>query len=272
LTGQPVSVTRLEPNINIPYLIQYSFGVERQLQKSTTLVVTFPGSRGLGQFRSRDINAPLPPTYAARPDSSIGVLREIESAGRRVSDSLEVSLRGNVTRFFSGMAQYRLASSHDNTSGINYFPPNSYDLSGEWSRSDFDRRHRFELLGTLNPGRLLNPGASLSLYSGLPYTMTTGLDEFHTGTANARPVGVIRNSLQGPGYVDLNLRWSRDFSLIKGKKKDEGVKATLGVNAFNVLNKVNYTSYMGNLSSPFFGRAVAVQPPRRLQLSFRLKF
>jgi outer membrane receptor protein involved in Fe transport len=272
LTGQPVSVTRLEPNINIPYLIQYSFGVERQLQKSTTLAVTYLGSRGFDQFRSRDVNAPLPPTYAARPDASIGVLREIESAGRRVSDSLEVSLRGNVTHFFNGMAQYRLASSHDDTSGINYLPPNSYDLSGEWARSDFDRRHRFELLGTLNPDKLFNLGVSLSLYSGLPYTLTTGLDEFHTGTANARPAGVSRNSLQGPGYVDLDLRWSRELSLIKGKKKDEGVKGTIAIDAFNVLNKVNYVSYVGNLRSPFFGQAVAAQPPRRLQLSFRLKF
>ncbi|MEA2175578.1 MAG: hypothetical protein QOD00_3170 [Blastocatellia bacterium] len=272
LTGQPVSVTRLEPNINIPYLIQYSFGVERQLQKSTTLAVTYLGSRGVDQFRSRDINAPLPPTYAARPDAAIGVLREIESAGRRVSDSLEVSLRGNVTRYFNGMAQYRLASSHDDTSGINYLPPNAYDLSGEWSRSDFDRRHRFEMLGTLNPDKLFNLGVSLSLYSGLPYTLTTGLDEFHTGTANARPAGVRRNGLQGPGYVDLDLRWSRELSLIKGKKKDEGVKGTIAVDAFNVLNKVNYVSYVGNLRSPFFGQAVAAQPPRRLQLSFRLKF
>jgi hypothetical protein len=70
----------------------------------------------------------------------------------------------------------------------------------------------------------------------------------------------------------LDLRWSRDFTLTKGKKKDEGVKATLGVDAFNILNQVNYTSYVGNLSSPFFGRAVAAQPPRRLQLSLRLKF
>jgi hypothetical protein len=41
------------------------------------------------------------------------------------------------------MAQYRLAFAHDNTSGINYRPPSAYDLSGEWGRSDFDRRHRF---------------------------------------------------------------------------------------------------------------------------------
>jgi len=58
--------------------------------------------------------------------------------------------------------------------------------------------------------------------------------------------------------------------LIKSKKKDGGLKATLAIDAFNVLNRVNYSFFVGNLSSPFFGRAVSAQPPRRLQLSFRL--
>ena len=272
LSTQPVSIVRLEPNIRIPYLLQYSFSMERQLQKSTTLAITYLGSRGFAQFRSRDINAPLPPDYLVRPNPSIGVLREIESEGRRATDSLEFTLRGNVSRFFNGMAQYRLAFAHDNTSGINYLPPNAYNLSGEWGRADFDRRHRFELLGTINPGKLFNLGVSVSVYSGQPYTLTTGIDQFHTGTANARPAGVPRNSLEGPTYADLDLRWSRDFSVHKGKKKDEGVKATLAVDAFNVLNEVNYSSFIGNLSSPFFGQAIAAQPPRRLQFSFRLKF
>lgn len=272
LSAQPVSVTRFDSDIRTPYTIQYSATVERQLWKGTTLAASYLGFRGINQFRSRDINAPTPPAYSTRPDPAFGVVREIESAGRRTSDSLEVTFRGNATRYFSGMAQYRLASARDNTSGINYLPPNTYDLSGEWARADFDRRHRFEMLGTINPGKLFNLGVSLSLYSGLPYTLTTGLDAFHTSTANARPAGVSRNSLQGPGYADVDLRWSRDFFLVKGKKKDEGVKATLALDAFNVLNRVNYTSFVGNLSSPFFGRAVASQPPRRLQLSFRVKF
>ncbi|MBV8858847.1 MAG: TonB-dependent receptor [Acidobacteria bacterium] len=272
LSAQPVSVTRFDPDIRTPYTIQYSATVERQLWKQTTLAVAYLGFRGVSQFLSRDINAPTPPTYSVRPISAFGVLREIESAGRRTSDSLEVTFRGNATHYFTGMAQYRLAAAHDNTAGINYLPPNTYDLSGEWARADFDRRQRFEMLGTINPGRLFNLGVSLSLYSGLPYTLTTGLDEFHTGTASARPAGVPRNSLQGPGYADVDLRWSRDFFLVRGKKKDEGVKATVALDAFNVLNRVNYTSFVGNLSSPFFGRAVAAQPPRRLQLSFRVKF
>ncbi len=272
LASQPVGITVLQPNVNIPFVLQYSFTVEQQLQKATSLAISYLGFQGFDQFRSRDINAPVAPAYSARPEPSIGVLRQIESAGRRSSNSLEVTLRGKVTRYFNGMVQYRLSSSHDDTSGINYFPPNAYDLTGEWGRSDFDRRHRFELLGTLNPGKLFNLGVSVSVYSGQPYTLTTGLDPFHTGTANARPGGIPRNSLQGPAYAELALRWSRDFQLIRSKKKDGGLKGTFAIDAFNVLNKVNYSYFVGNLSSPFFGRAVSAQPPRRLQLSFRLKF
>jgi hypothetical protein len=272
LAAEPVGITVLQPNVNIPFVLQYSFTVERQLQKSTSLAIAYLGFQGFDQFRSRDINAPLPPAYSARPDPSVGVLRQIESAGRRSSNSLEVTLRGNITRFFNGMAQYRLSSAHDDTSGINYFPPNAYDLSGEWGRSDFDRRHRFELLGTINPGKLFNLGVSVSVYSGQPYTLVTGLDPFHTGTANARPPGVPRNSLPGPGYAELALRWSRDFQLIKSHKKESGLKGTLAIDAFNVTNRVNYSYFVGNLSSPFFGQAISAQPPRRLQFSFRLKF
>ena len=68
---------------------------------------------------------------------------------------------------------------------------------------------------------------------------------------------------------ELDLRWSHDFRLL-GKK--EGPRLTTAVDAFNVTNTVNYTTYVGNLSSPFFGEAVSAKPPRRLQLSIRFAF
>lgn len=271
LSAQPVSLTRLDPNVRIPYTIQYSFGVERQLQKSTTMSVTYIGSRGVSLFRSRDLNAPPPPNYLSRPDSNFGVIRQIESSGNSRSNSLEISFRGNVTSYFSGMAQYRLSRTNNDTSGITFFPANDYDLTREWARADFDRLHRFEFLGTLNPGKLLNLGVAVSAYSGAPYNLTTGRDDFGTGTASARPVGVGRNSLQGPGYLDLDLRWSHNF-LLRKAQKDKSPTITVGADAFNALNRVNYVSFVGNLSSPFFGHAVAAQPPRRLQLSFRFRF
>ena len=277
----PTNVVRLEPGVRIPYTLQYSASVERQLGKATTFTVTYTGIRGVHLFRSRDINAPPPPFYLARPDPNLSVLRQVESAGDLESHSLEIGLRGNVTRYFTGMLQYTLGRAYNNVGGtpagvnrqfgINVFPANNYDLSGEWARADFDQRQRFSLLGTVTPGKYFKLGVALSLYSGQPYNETTGRDDNHDGLANDRPAGVPRNSLQGPGYADVDLRWSRDFFLAAAKK-DKGPTVTLGFDAFNVLNRVNYVSYIGVLSSPFFGQPIAAQPPRRLQASFRFRF
>lgn len=271
LSAQPPSTVQLAPDIVMPWMLQYSASVERQLRASTSVSVTYIGSRGFDQFRSRDVNAPLPPSFASRPDPTRVVVREIESAGKMVGDSLQVTLRGKVTRFVNTQAQYTLSQTKNNTSSINWMPPNSYDLSAEYARADFDQRHRFDLLGTVSPGSLFNVGVALALYSGRPYSITTGHDDFNTGVASARPIGVPRNSLEGPGYADLDLRGSRDLFFDRAKKGD-GPTMTFGVDVFNVLNRVNYVGYIGTLSSPFFGRAVAAQPPRRLQLSIRARF
>jgi hypothetical protein len=101
--------------------------------------------------------------------------------------------------------------------------------------------------------------------------MTTGTDPYHTGIANARPAGIPRNSLQGPGYADLDVRWGRDFCFNKSKK-DKGSVATIALDAFNLLNHVNYAAYVGNVTSPFFERPIAALPARRLQFTVRFKF
>jgi hypothetical protein len=264
-------VVRLDPSVREPYSIQYSLTIERQLAKRTTVSTTYRGNRGVKLFRSRDANAPLSPGYTVRPNPIVGMLRQIESSGRQSGDGIDVMLQGEVTRYFTGLAQYTLSRTFNNTGGIGWFPADQYDPRGEWSRADFDQRHRFNLLGTFNLDKRMSIGAGLALNSGSPYTMTTGTDPFHTGLANARPSGVPRNSLEGPGYADLDLRWSRDF-YCKPSKREKGPVATFGFDAFNVLNHVNYAFYVGSISSPFFGRAVSALPVRRLQFTVRFKF
>ena len=267
---QPTGVVRLEPHVQIPYTFQHGVSVEQGLQRGTTLAVGYSRTSG-SLFRSRDINAPLPPSYLARPDPSLNVLRQIETSARQVTDSLEISFRGNVTRYFAGMAQYTLGWANNDSNGIRSFPANNYDLSGEWSRSDSDQRHRFNLLGTIKAGRLFNAGVALQAESGRPYSVTTGHDDNHDGLALDRPAGVGRNTLEGPGYASLDLRLSKDF-MLDASKKEKSPKLTAAIDAFNVTNRVNYSTYIGNLSSPFFGRAIASRPARRLQLSMRFAF
>ena len=187
----------------VAYLTQFGIGVERQLQKSTTISINYTGGESVGIFRSRDLNAPLPPSFATRPDSRYAILRQIESSGRLESHSLEVAVRGDVTRLFSGMMQYTLGRAYNNAAGINSFPANNYDLSGEWGRADFDQRHRLNLLGTVKPGRLFNLGIGVFLNTGRPYSLTTGRDDYHVGSATARPAGVRPQHVNRPGLCGV---------------------------------------------------------------------
>jgi hypothetical protein len=171
------------------------------------------------------------------------------------------------------MAQYLLGRVYNDAAGIrtiNSFPADNWNLAGEWARADYDYRHRVNLLGNITPGMRFNLGVALSANSGAPYSITTGRDVNHDGLANDRPAGVPRNSLVGPGNLGLDVRASRDFFL--GAKKEKGPVLTPAADAFNVLNRVNFTSFVGNLSSPFFGKPVSANPSRRLQLSLRLRF
>ena len=270
LAGVPTSIVTLDLQQLIPYTIQYGAGMEQQLNAKSSLSVGYVGSRGIDLFRSLDVNAPPPPNYVARPNPDLGQDRQFQSKGYQKSNALEISFHGRPTNYLTGQAQYTLGKTYNNTSGINYFPANSYFPESDWSRSDDDRRNRFDLLGTFEAGKWFNFGTALSLYSGKPVNITTGNVENHDSLPLDRPADVPRNSLHGPTYINLDLNLAHDFLLSKAGK--EGPVATIGINSFNVLNHPNDVTYIGVVSSPFFGQAVAALPARRMQLNLEIKF
>jgi hypothetical protein len=267
--SQAPSIVQLAPGVQIPQTVQYSIGLDHQLRKSLTLSITYTGARGYHLFRSRDINAPPPPLYATRPNSAYSAVREIESDGRQSTKSLQVTLRGRVGRWFNGTAQYTWSRAYNDTNGINSYPANDYDLAGEWARADFDRPDRFLLLGSVNPGHFVNLGVGLTLTSAGPYTETLGADVYNNGRGRARPIDVARNTLESASSAQLDLRLSREAKMGGGK---DARTVTLALDAFNVLNRVNYGTFVGTLGSPLFGQPVSARAPRQLQLSARVKF
>jgi len=269
LVGVPTSVVVLDPRQRIPYIVQYGVGVEQQLNAKSSVFANYVGSRGIDMFRSIDANAPPPPNYVARPNANLGQEREMQSEGYLKSNTLEVGFRGRPVSYFTGQARYSLGKTYNNTSGITYFPANSYFPNADWSRSDSDQRNKFDLLGTFEVRKLFDFGTAVSAYSNKPVNVTTGTDNNNDGLPLDRPTGVGRNSLHGPGYLDLDLNLARDFPLTKVKS---GAVATVSLNAFNVLNHPNYTTYVGVVTSPFFGSPVSAQPPRRIQLNVEVKF
>ncbi len=270
LAAAPTSVVVLDPNARIPYTVQYSMGIERQVTAKSTFSATYVGSRGIDLFRSRDVNAPPPPDYLARPNANLGQERRIESEGYQKSNSVELTFRGRPSRYFTGQVQYTLGKTYNSTSGITYFPGNSNFPAADWARSADDRRHKFDLLGSTQATKLFTVGVALSLYSGKPVNVTTGADPNGDGIFNDRPPNFARNSLHGPGLINLDLNIERDFRMVRGKK--DGPTLTVGLNSFNVLNRRNDVTYVGVLPSVYFGRAVSALPPRRMQLNLQFKF
>jgi hypothetical protein len=269
LSQIPVSLVTLDPRQRIPYILQYSLGVEQQVTAKSTFSAVYVGSRGMDQFRSIDANAPAG-GGVQRPNPALGQLRQIQSEGYLKGNALELTFGGKPSKYFSGQVQYTFSRADNNTSGITFFPASSHDPGADWGRSDNDRRHKFDLLASTQPTRFFTLGVALSLYSGKPVNITTGGDDNHDGIINDRPAGVPRNSMAGPGLIDLDLNLAHDFPL--SKAKNETRVFTVSLNSFNLLNHPNYLSYTGVVSSPEFGMPVAAQPPRRMQLDLQFKF
>jgi Carboxypeptidase regulatory-like domain/TonB dependent receptor len=268
--AHPPSIVQLAPDVQIPQTLQYSVGVDHQLTKTTTLSVTYTGARGYHLFLSRDVNAPPPPLYASRPNPSYGVVRQMESGGRQRTDSLSLTVRGRMSKWFNGQAQYALSRANNDTNGIGWFPANDYDLSGEYGRADFDRRHRLVLLGRVSPGAIVDIGVGITVTSAGPYTAVLGEDVYNNGRGGARPPSVVRNGLDGAGFASLDLRASREVKFLHGKPDAPSV--TLGLDVFNVTNRVNYGNFVGTIGSPLFHQPVSARPARQLQFSARVTF
>jgi Carboxypeptidase regulatory-like domain len=271
LSQVPTSVVTLDSHARIPYSFQFSIGVERQVTAKSTFSAVYIGNRGIDSFRSIDANAPVlvGGNYVA-PDPALGQVRQIQSEGYLKGNALELTFRGKPSKYFAGQIQYTLSRTYNNTSGITFFPANSYNPAADWGRSDNDRLHKFDLLASSQPTRFFTFGAALSLYSGKPVNITTGADDNHDGIINDRPAGIARNTLPGPGTINLDLNLAHDFPL--SNKKKESKVLSVSLNSFNVLNHPNYLTYIGTISSPLFGQPVAAQPPRRMQLDVQFKF
>ena len=263
----PTAITTFDPAIRLPGIFQMSYGIERQLTAKSTIAVQGVFVRQYDQFRSRDANAPLPPAFGARPDTRFSQVRQIEAATHGKASYLEATWRGELAPKISGLVQYFLMKASGDVLGLTGFPAASYSPN-EWGRVDEDRRHTVvaALSAKLHPW--MNLGITMDLRSAPPFNVTTGRDENGDGLALDRPAGLARNTGSGPALLELNLRWSRDWRL-RPSLKDKAPLATFAVDGFNVFNHTNPQNYLGALSSPLFGRAVASYPSRRLQFGFR---
>ncbi|MGI8468343.1 MAG: hypothetical protein ACR2N3_07810 [Pyrinomonadaceae bacterium] len=288
----PPSYRQKDDGLKNPYIFLASIGVERQLDKNTSLRVLYKYQKGVHQFRSRDINAPFD---FIRPNPDFGRIQQIESSGFFAQNSLNVELNGRLTKTLSFAADYTLAKIVSDNNGIFGLPSDNYNLRLDRSVSNLDRRHRLYASLYWKIRKDLRLSTIFSAASALPYTITTGRDDNGDTIFNDRPFGIARNGERGAWQkqTDMTLGWT--IGLFKKKNgqgkpgmivitSDEASSGDFGVDtkhkyslkfsvtARNVFNQPNFTNYVGVQTSPFFRQPIAADNPRRIELGMRFSF
>jgi len=95
-------------DLRTPYLMQSALSVERQLARRTTLSVNWTDTRGVHQFVTSDINAPLP--NGIQPLGNIGDILEYQSDG--LLKQMQVITRDQYSSGFAVIVVRRVYLEH----------------------------------------------------------------------------------------------------------------------------------------------------------------
>jgi hypothetical protein len=221
------------PNRTTPYMVQYLFNVQRELDSATAIEIGYLGSHSYRLERMFDWNETIPgilgSVQSRKPYPEFTKVQEIGNVAEAKYNSLAVKLTRRLHQGLSVLAGYTLSKSTDNGSGIRtldgdtLFPQNSYCLDCEWGPSVFDVRHRFvssilyELpFGEGKPYATTGMSAAIlggwqlstiiSKSSGFPRTAYTGTDRSNTGGGQDRP-NITGIDATLPGDQQSSSRW-----------------------------------------------------------------
>lgn len=149
-----VSPLASDPDRRTPYLIQYLFNIQRQLSDSTVLEVGYLGSQGHKLQRLMIYNGAVPATtgsIASRsPFPQFGKIQSNHGVSNSNYHSVSARLSRRLSNGLSYMFSYTLSKALDNGSAVTPAngivtrqPQLGWCAKCEYSRSDFDSRHRF---------------------------------------------------------------------------------------------------------------------------------
>jgi hypothetical protein len=288
----PQSYWERSENLKNPYTLHSSIGFENRLPKNLFLRVNYTFQKGIHQFRTRNINAPL---FGIRPNSSLGNINQFESSAFFVKNSLKIGLSGNLFKNVSFNVDYTLLKKVSDSDEVFGLPSDNYDLKKDISIATDEQRHRAYISINWTLKKTFQIAAIFTANSPLPYTITTGNDENGDSIFNDRPFGILRNSQRGVWNNQTDLAFSWLFSFINRKNKSTGTTAVtissseantifgatdetkrfsakMFLRVENVFNQTNYKTFSGVQTSPFFRQPISVINPRNINIGIRLNF
>jgi hypothetical protein len=243
LTPSQNSVYRMYSDLHAPTIAQFAIGVERQLPRNSTVALTYTATRGTHLLQTVNINAPLPGTDL-QPYGNSGNLFLYESGGLMRQHILMANFNTRFSRGVSLFGNYSLNFAKD----LPGTPSNPYNFAQDWGRSSLDRRHRFQLVGSIAAPWGLRVSPFVTLQSGSPYDVLIGQDLNGDTIPNDRPAlaagpgpGVVntqfgyfdivpqlgqppapRNYLESAGLISVNMRVSKTFGFGEPRSRAGG--------------------------------------------------
>lgn len=292
----PASRIQTDPNLDMPYIIQSSIGVETAPFKLFRLTTNYSYQRGVHLLRGKNLNAPI---GGVRPISTIGNITNIESSGYSGAHRLTIGV--GPAKFVNGFfwsANYLLMKNTNEADSPFSLPVNNLNLRAERGPAAGDIRHFFSAFGSRKLKRGFGISAIVNATSALPYNITTGFDNNGDTVFNDRPAGFGRNSARGKARWEIGSRlsWGTNFGpeqtqaggvqmkMVRMGGGGEASAPSIGgggtkrfrlefyAQVFNILNHTNLVNFSGVQTSPFFGQATSAQGPRRMELGTRFNF
>lgn len=222
----PASKYVFADDLEMPYSVRTSVGVQQQLTPQLGVNVLYAYSRGYNRFRGVNINAPDGAFGGARPDPAFGNVTEVQGNGRQRQHMVHAGLNymltnrtGFIGRTFL-FTNYSLNDTKNDSNGPFALPADSYNLEAEWGPAAGVATHTINgNISTLLMNRV-NLSLNAMWRSGVPYNITTGRDDNGDTVLLDRPAGVGRNSARGDSTFTLGGMLS--YSIGFGRRGGEG--------------------------------------------------
>ena len=160
---------------------------------------------------------------------------------------------------------YNRSNTNGGTSSRTASATNPFNLPEDVGPADNDVRNILNVNGSTRLPLGVQFASIMSYKSPLPYSATTTVQApGATDPFIHRPEP--RNARRGDNFFSLDLRLSRPVR-INGSRVATGF-----LEAFNVTNATNYTTYQASILSTRFGQPSAAGSKRQLQVGFRFDF